>query len=303
VSFFKKFVSVVSDIVEATNHDTKIAYVLLKDIRDFADTYQITELEFDEDEDWDKFDRDDDWENYDKKLLRIKKLDLSNKGLIEIPTSFMLFLWESNIETLILRSNDIKEISSTYSFEKCSSLKELDLSHNKITKLPEDFETNWSLKKLDLSHNKISELTFARNFNRQLKTLILSNNKFEGCFHFEFTRLSNLKELDLSYNQLKDFNVRDEVGELRILKINNNKITEKLHPGLKKVFEHDDSSFDNNPIYQNHDPYKDASRYKRKVYTNHCFKCRSGIHSDENKQCKTCNFYICGNCGSCFCNA
>jgi len=293
---------VVSDIAEATNHDTKIVYVLLKDIRAFADTYQITELEFDENEDWDTFDRDESWEDYDKKLLRIKKLDLSNKGLTEIPTSLMLFLEESNIETLILRSNDIKEISSTYSFKKCDSLRKLDLSHNKISELPKDFDVNSSLKKLDLSHNKISNLTFGLNFSGQLKTLILSNNKFKGVFQYEDRIPTHIKKLDLSYNQLKDFNVRYEVGELRILKINNNKITEKLHPGLKKVFEHDDSSFDNNPIYQNHDPYEDASRYKRKVYINHCFNCRSGIHSDENKQCKTCNFYICGNCDSCFCD-
>lgn len=38
---------------------------------------------------------------------------------------------------------------------------------------------------------------------------------------------------------------------------------------------------------------------KKYVYTNHCWKCQSGINSEHNEKCDICGWYICSKCGSC----
>ncbi len=281
---------VVTDVAESMKYETQIDYIALKPIRDFANDHQITELQFSGCITW---------EEYDKKLLEIKKLDLSNKGINKLPSMFSLFLKQSNVKALSLKANNIEEIPWNFTIKDCYKLRKLDLSHNKISEIPENFIID-RLKILDLSYNNISDLPFNHLHRHWAETLILSNNKFEGNFEYDSFLSPNLKKLDLSYNQLKNFYVRDK-GVLTTLKINNNNIAGKLHPDLKKVLEHSDSSFKNNPIYQNSDPYEDEDLYKPIAYINHCFKCGSAIHSHKNKQCNKCNFYICGSCGSCFC--
>lgn len=291
MSFFGKFVSAVSDIVEATKHDTEISYLALKEIRAFANEHQITELQFNGCLSW---------EDYNIKLLKIKELYLDNKNISKLPPFFSLFLKGSNVETLSLKANAIEEIPWNFVIKDCHKLKKLILSHNKISEIPEDFIID-NLKILDLSFNIISDLPFNHLHRHWAESLLLSNNKFEGSFEYDSFLSPALKKLDLSYNQLENFSVRDK-GVLTTLKINNNNITEKLHPDLKKVLECSDSSFENNPISQNPNPYEDEDHYKPRAYINHCFNCGSGIHSHKDKQCDTCGFYRCGTCGSCFCN-
>ena len=292
MSFLGKFVSAVSDIVEATKHDTEISYLALKEVRIFAREHEISELQFNDGISW---------EDYSSKLLKIKKLDLENKGISKLPPFLSLFLKESNVESLSLKANVIEEIPWNFRIKDCYKLKELDISHNKISEWPKDFELNSSLKKLDFSYNNINDIPFDLRFNYWLESLNLSNNNFEGSFGYGDSTSFELKYLDISHNQLSRFFIRD-IGKLTTLNICNNNITEKLHPDLKKVLEHSNSSFTSNPIFKDPNPYESEDLYKQNAYINHCFKCGSGIHSDKNKQCKTCKFYICGNCGSCFCN-
>lgn len=291
MSFFGKLVRVVSDSVGDCKYDTKISQSALRELRDFANKYQISELQFSGCLSW---------EDYDKKILEIKNLDIENKGINKLPDYFSIFLKESNIESLSLKANAIEEIPWNFFIKDCYKLKKLNLSHNKISKIPEDFIID-NLEILDLSFNNISCLPFNHLHRHWARSLLLSNNKFEGNFEYDSFISPALKKLDLSYNQLKNFYVRDK-GVLTTLKINNNSITEKLHPDLKKVLERSDSSFENNPIFQNSNPYEDEDRYKPRTYINHCFNCGSGIHSHKDKQCDTCGFYVCGTCGSCFCN-
>jgi hypothetical protein len=290
MSFFGKLVRVVSDVAESMKYDTKIMQPALKELRDFANKHQISELQFSGCLSW---------EDYEKKLLGIKNLDLENKGINKLPDYFSLFLKDSNVESLSLKANDIEEIPWNFTINDCNKLRKLDISHNKISEIPENFIID-SLEILDLSYNNISDLPFNHLHRHWAKALVLSNNKFEGNFEYDSFISPMLKKLDLSYNQLKNFYVRDK-GVLTTLKINNNNIAEKLHPDLKKILESSESSFENNPIYQNSNPYEDEDYYKPTAYINHCFNCGSGIHSHKNKQCDTCGFYICGSCSSCFC--
>ncbi len=41
------------------------------------------------------------------------------------------------------------------------------------------------------------------------------------------------------------------------------------------------------------------SQSKKYVYINHCWKCQSGINSEDNEKCDICGWYICSKCGSC----
>lgn len=321
MGFFSNLVKVVSDGIENGKYNTKIPQSYLKDILNFADEHKIIKL---------NFDGCNDWEEYDKKLLAIKILDLSNKNIKEFPYGFFLILEQDKLKSLSLKGNKIEKIDWSFSrLKELDNLKEFDISHNKISEIPDYFQIHHNLEKLNLSHNKVSKLSeefclsshFIKHLDlsynnfgeyhhggngllplqvnaQNLETLNLSHNKFSGQFEYDSLIPNVVKDLDLSHNEIRSLWVR-VLGDLEVLKINNNKISEKFHPNLKKVFAHANSSYENNPIRDNPEPYEEID--PSSLYINHCFNCKAGIRSDEDEQCDICGFYICSRCGSCFC--
>ena len=243
MGFFTELVDMVSKVAESTKYDTVLPKFALEEISNFADNHSITELQFNECIGW---------EDYDNKLLKIKKLDLSNKNISEIPRYLSLLLEECKIESLSLRQNNIQEIPWNFRVKDCYNLKELDMSHNFISEIPKDFELPWSLTNLNLSFNNISKLPFDYRFSNKikLKTLNLSNNNFHRSLVYGADLSPDIEYLDLSYNQLSEFNIVC-VGKLKILKINNNNISKKLDSTLMKIFSNNGSSYDNNPFCKN----------------------------------------------------
>lgn len=93
-----------------------------------------------------------------------------------------------------------------------------------IVKAPNAFDNTFQrkLEEIDLSHNQLANLEF-ESFSQlaSLKILLLSHNNIKLKYGL-FPLL--LKKLDLSYNQLKDFTLRQLVNSqlLEELKLNGN---------------------------------------------------------------------------------
>jgi Leucine-rich repeat (LRR) protein len=106
-----------------------------------------------------------------------------------------------------------KEVELLSNFSK---LKELNLSNNHISKLP-DGAGNWmNIQKLDISFNEIGSLPVTFSNLQQMKVLNMSKNEMTNLT-YEMTKLSSLEILDLSYNHISELD--GKIGTLPSLKV------------------------------------------------------------------------------------
>lgn len=79
-----------------------------------------------------------------------------------------------------------------------------DLSNDSIKVFPD--LSSYSIKSLDLSANLLDTI-IVDYLPKQLEQLNLSHNLFKGSLRLEENEISNLRELDMSYNRLKSANI------------------------------------------------------------------------------------------------
>ncbi|XWS13482.1 hypothetical protein CRYUN_Cryun36dG0040800 [Craigia yunnanensis] len=183
-------------------------------------------------------------------LINLKKLDLSS-NYIESLQSFQdngRQLNLINLEELDLRSNLING-SIFASFRVFPNLKSLIISHNQLKGSIDMKGTLINLKKLDLSSNNIESLQSFQDSGRQLnlthleevdlssnlindsifaslmafpnlKFLLISCKQLKGSADMkDLGAFTNLKELDISFNDLNEFVAHKEFKSLRKLKV------------------------------------------------------------------------------------
>ncbi|XP_071943714.1 toll-like receptor 2 type-2 [Antedon mediterranea] len=144
--------------------------------------------------------------------VNIKDVDLSGNHvrILDKPTPYM------KLEKLTLRENGLESISVVF-FSKVTSLKQLDLSYNKLNDLNLSSLTN--LIHLDLAASGVKdELLKTRMFQYlvSLQSLILRKNNLFRIPASAFKGLENsLEHLDLSYNNF-DY-IPSEVSKLKYL--------------------------------------------------------------------------------------
>lgn len=179
-----------------------------------------------------------------KGVSSVKNLYLSNNNLSEM-IEFYNFSpnLTSTIESLILKNNSIKKVSS-HSLNYLTNLNYLDLSYNQIDDIDADNDLNLNLKTLstlELSNNKIKSVDF-RYFSTDLKNkldrlnlnsnglqylinlnelknlryLSLASNKLNELYFSPITKLNHLIKLDLSKNLLKEVH-RHMLGHMKNL--------------------------------------------------------------------------------------
>lgn len=125
----------------------------------------------------------------------------------------------------------ISEIDSG-SWELCTNLEVLDLSHNHLLEVEgKSFQHLINLRTLNLGYNKISSISQdAFGYMTQLQTLQLNNNKISWTVEDmsgPFSKLQNLNSFSLAANHIKSINSRafDGLSNLVELDLKGNNIT------------------------------------------------------------------------------
>lgn len=133
--------------------------------------------------------------------LRQKDISEIDEGILEAGSTNRLNLDQNKIQTL---PSFLAELDPKY----------LSVSRNLLTKIGPDFVAFRNLREIDLSFNKISsfldrltqgEIAAAAENFISVTSLNLCNNQFSTLPN-AICLFQNLKILNLSYNQLQDFN-------------------------------------------------------------------------------------------------
>ena len=125
-------------------------------------------------------------------------VDLSRQGLVEVPTGI-----SHNVRTLILMENTIKSILPGQ-FSHCIFLERLDLSHNEISSIASDAFLNAKLVKINLSYNKLERLPDLRAVKNTLQNISLGQNMIHTILSNDVKDMTRLRHLDIIDNFVRD---------------------------------------------------------------------------------------------------
>ncbi|XP_040943998.1 receptor-like protein 1 isoform X2 [Gossypium hirsutum] len=151
------------------------------------------------------------------RLTNLEELDLSGNLFRNNTISFPQGL--SSLKSLTLYNNHLQGSLDTTGLSNLTNLKKLDLSGNQI----ESFQTfKDGGRKLELTHleelyldgNHFNTSVFASlNKLSNLKSLSISENQLKGSIDMkDLEAFIKLRELDMSYNELRDFVIHQELN-------------------------------------------------------------------------------------------
>ncbi|XP_015917704.1 toll-like receptor Tollo [Parasteatoda tepidariorum] len=183
-------------------------------------------------------------------LQFLKSLNLENNDISDLYNSSLLLL--KQLRYINLSQNKIGNLTSK-NFKLLPILKELDLSKNQIYNLQHGvFDDIESLIKVDLSDNFLTDINglfmnlkvlkhvnVSRNKVQwfdyavipvQLEKLDLHSNEIEILGnYYELENTLQLVQIDVSYNYLVDVNGASFPNKIKVIRINNNRIS-NIHP-------------------------------------------------------------------------
>lgn len=141
----------------------------------------------------------------------------------------------AHIQQVYLQFNEIEAVTAD-SFINATHLKEINLSHNKITSQKIDigvFAKLPNLLQLHLQHNNLEDFPFP--LPKSLERLLLGYNEISRLQTNAMDGLVNLTMLDLCYNQLEDSMLQEKIlakmEKLMQLNLCNNRL-KSMPPGL-----------------------------------------------------------------------
>ncbi|TYI91976.1 hypothetical protein E1A91_D02G033700v1 [Gossypium mustelinum] len=151
------------------------------------------------------------------RLTNLEELDLSGNLFRNNTISFPQGL--SSLKSLTLYNNHLQGSLDTIGLSNLTNLKKLDLSGNQI----ESFQTfKDGGRKLELTHleelyldgNLFNTSVFASlNKLSNLKSLSISENQLKGSIDMkDLEAFIKLRELDMSYNELRDFVIHQDIS-------------------------------------------------------------------------------------------
>jgi adenylate cyclase len=156
------------------------------------------------------------------RAVKLTLLDVSNNRLEEVEHAELARL--RGILRLTLANNRLKSLPRDFGTFK--SLRVLNLSSNFLDKFPVTLCTLESLVDLDVSFNSIGSLPEDIGNLRSLEKFVMTNNRLAASLPATFSRLANLRELDLKFNALTAIDVISELPKLEVLSADHNMISQ-----------------------------------------------------------------------------
>ncbi|XP_054161051.1 leucine-rich repeats and immunoglobulin-like domains protein 3 [Oppia nitens] len=146
------------------------------------------------------------------------------------------------LKQLVIHHNSIDTLANS-SVDLYPSLETIDLSHNLLTTIPNEFFSNRShrLTSVNFNNNRLTSIEkFSFDHLIHLEVLKLSKNKLSSLPKELFRRLTALKELDLSRNRLQSLEglVFHGLDSLETLRLRKNQLTHLFDGtfwGLNKI--------------------------------------------------------------------
>ncbi|KAL1455446.1 hypothetical protein WDU94_009537 [Cyamophila willieti] len=143
-------------------------------------------------------------------------INLSHQGLKEFPEEMNDL--KSVLRTLDISQNKISKLPMDLASYRL--LKLLTFDQNKIESLPKDIGTLEKLENLSANCNMINELPLSFSKLHNLKHLSLSQNQLTK-FPTVLFNLQHLDVLDLSFNKIES--IPDGIGKMKVTEMNLNK--------------------------------------------------------------------------------
>ncbi|XP_066588221.1 leucine-rich repeat-containing protein 20 isoform X1 [Prorops nasuta] len=122
-----------------------------------------------------------------------ESLDLSECQLMQVPDAVYHLMRHTELKRCDLSGNVITKIPPKFAV-KFSLISELNLSHNQMSKLPEELSELQALERLDISHNAFINLPPVACRIPRLKQLLANNN---SIIDVDVERLRHAPELEL----------------------------------------------------------------------------------------------------------
>ncbi|XP_038675571.1 protein flightless-1 homolog [Scyliorhinus canicula] len=146
-----------------------------------------------------------------RRLVHLQTLVLNNNPLMHAQLRQLPAM--TALQTLHLRNTQRTQSNLPTSLEGLSSLLDVDISCNDLSRVPECLYTLSSLRRLNLSTNQISELSLCIDQWTQLEMLNLSRNQLTSL-PSAICKLVKLKKLYLNSNKLDFDGIPSGIGKL-----------------------------------------------------------------------------------------
>ncbi|KAM7224583.1 adenylate cyclase [Rhypophila decipiens] len=156
------------------------------------------------------------------RATRLTYLDVSNNRLEQLEHAELEDL--TGLLKLNLANNRLKDIPPY--FGRYQALRTLNISSNFLESFPPFLCDLASLVDLDLSFNLIASFPDEVGNLRNLEKFVITNNRLAGALPASFQSLSNLRELDIKYNNIEYIDVLSKLPKLEILAADHNQISQ-----------------------------------------------------------------------------
>lgn len=147
-----------------------------------------------------------------------QELDLSNCQLMQVPDAVYHLMRHTELKTCDLSDNVITKIPPKFAV-KFNLITDLNLSHNQMSKLPEECAELANLERLDISHNSFISLPHCSFKMPQLRSLKANDNHIIDVEIEYLTEAPSLEKVDLENNPLAP-RIHDELSRITKIIVN-----------------------------------------------------------------------------------
>jgi len=131
-----------------------------------------------------------------------RELDLSECKLAKIPEAIFFLMRHTSVTSFSIADNGLRSLPGKVA-TRFSHLEMLNITHNKLTSLPEEFSNLVHLKRLNISHNNFLSLPAAVHRMSRIQEINAQSNQIAELNLIRLKGLPHLKEIDVRENPIR----------------------------------------------------------------------------------------------------